>query len=209
MRGGSFGAFPFFIVMEQEIWKDVKGWEGFYQVSNLGRVKSVDRFVKRGKKKMHVRELLLKNTLDSKGYYMVALCDKERGDIKKARVHRLVAEAFIQNPQNKPLIDHLDRNRQNNNINNLRWCTMSENMLNPLTRNFRRDMYIGIERPCIYKPVVAIKDGVVVKQYESIKSAIKDGFTECCISNCCSGRDKTHKGYSWMYLSDYENSCHQ
>ena len=195
------------IRLQGEEWRDVVGWEDFYMVSSFGRIMSKSKVVRCGNGTRTLKPQLKRIKVRDNGYCEVGLTNLDNR--KFALVHRLVAEAFIQNPQNKPLIDHLDRNRQNNNISNLRWCTMSENMLNPMTRNFRRDMYIGIERPCIYKPVVAIKDGVVVKQYESIKSATKDGFTGCCISNCCSGRDKTHKGYSWMYLSDYENSCHQ
>ena len=190
------------IRLEGEEWRDVVGWEDFYMVSSFGRIMSKSKIVQCGNGIRTLKPQLKRIKVRDNGYCEVELTNLDNR--KFALVHRLVAEAFIQNPQNKPLIDHLDRNRQNNNINNLRWCTMSENMLNPLTRNFRRDMYVGIERPCVYKPVVAIKDGVIVKQYESIKSATNDGFTGCCISNCCSGRDKTHKGYSWMYLSDYE-----
>ena len=195
------------ITLEGEEWRDVVGWEDFYMVSSFGRVISKAKTVRCGNGTRTLAPKIKKVKIRNNGYCEVGLTNLDNR--KFAFVHRLVAEAFIPNPENKPMIDHLDRNRQNNHVTNIRWCTMSENMLNPLTRNFRRDMYIGIERPCVYKPVVAIKNGIVVKQYESIKSAIKDGFTGCCISNCCSGRDKTHKGYSWMYLSDYESSCHQ
>ena len=195
------------ISLEGEEWRDVVGWEDYYMVSSCGRVMSKSKAVRCGNGERVLSPQIKKIKIRKNGYCEIGLTNQS--DRKFALVHRLVAEAFIPNPQNKPTIDHVDRNRQNNNVENLRWSTMSENMLNQLTRNFRRNMYLGIERPCVYKPVVAFKDGVVFKIYESIKSAVRDGFTGCCISNCCSGREKSHKGYTWMYLSDYESLVNQ
>ena len=110
-----------------EIWKDIKGFENLYQVSNFGRVKSLPRKGQR-------RELVLKPTPDTKGYERVKLTKDSKGYTKK--VHRLVAETFIPNPKNKPTVDHIDGNKRNNNVSNLRWFTYKEQVNdNILTKN--------------------------------------------------------------------------
>ena len=106
---------------EKEIWKDVIGWEGLYQVSNLGRVRGLPKVTKFGDriKKFPIR--YLKPSVYKRGYYIVGLSDRERTSTKN--IHRLVAEAFIPNPYNLPCIDHIYTNTLNNDIKNLRWCT--------------------------------------------------------------------------------------
>lgn len=116
-----------------EIWKDVQGYEGLYQVSNLGRVKSVGRFVDRlASGHCWQKERILKLHKKHNGYLGVILC--KDGKSKNFKVHRLVAIAFIPNPENKPYIDHINAIKTDNNINNLRWVTCKENMNNPLTK---------------------------------------------------------------------------
>lgn len=100
--------------MENEIWKDIPGYEGYYQVSNFGRVKSLRRVLKAGLRK---------------GYLYISLRNK------KFNIHRLVAIAFIPNPGNLPEVDHIDGNKLNNNANNLKWATRQQNELNPITKN--------------------------------------------------------------------------
>lgn len=133
VRGGLFGAFPFLMVMEQEIWKDVVGWERLYRVSSIGRVMSVRRVSKRGNNFIPVKEKILKQFLDTHGYCTVGLCDKENNRNKKVRVHQLVAKAFIDNPQNKPFVDHINTIKTDNTVENLRWVTYKENANNPIT----------------------------------------------------------------------------
>ena len=111
-----------------ELWKDIKNYEGLYQVSNLGNVKSVDRYVYAGDnsnhKYQHIKERNLKLSGGDK-YIQVSLC--KNGKIKAFLVHRLVAEAFIPNPDNLPCINHKDENPKNNQAENLEWCTYKYN----------------------------------------------------------------------------------
>ena len=100
----------------QEIWKDVKGWEGIYQISSLGRLKSFKR---------STTGLVMKMTNKTGWYFSVVLCRGSRS--QSTRIHRLVAEHFIPNPKNKKTVNHKDLNKQNNIVSNLEWTTQKEN----------------------------------------------------------------------------------
>lgn len=117
-----------------EIWKPVKGYEGLYEVSNLGNVRSLDRYVMHGNRCCLLKGKPIVSFPNSRGYLRATLYKNGQG--KKYFVHRLVAETFIPNPNNLPCIDHIDRNYLNNSTDNLRWCTQKENMNNPLTRKY-------------------------------------------------------------------------
>ena len=110
--------------MEEEIWKPIKDFEGYYEVSNIGRVRSLN-YKRTGKEK------ILKNIKDYKGYLEVVLT--KNGKRKQFKVHRLVAEAFIPNPENKPCIDHINTVKSDNRVENLRWATYKENSNNEKT----------------------------------------------------------------------------
>lgn len=105
----------------QEIWKDIKGYEGLYQISNLGRVKSFRASTKYGKPE----EMFLKPSLINSGYGVVTLYSAQNR--RKHQIHRLVATAFIENPNNFPCINHKDENKLNNCVDNLEWCTYQYN----------------------------------------------------------------------------------
>jgi len=110
--------------MDKEIFKNIPGYEGKYQVSNLGRVKSLARPMRGA---YHNKEHILKSCIDRKGYENIQLCND--GKVKHHKIHRLIAQAFIPNPENKPCINHIDHNRSNNILSNLEWVTHRENLL--------------------------------------------------------------------------------
>lgn len=119
-----------------EVWKNIGGYEELYQVSNHGRVKSVNRIVIRSdKRKMTIKERILKAAPNTKGYMQVVLCN---GSEKPHRVHRIVAKSFVENVENKPQINHEDGVKTNNYATNLKWCTNSENQTHAYLTGLRK-----------------------------------------------------------------------
>ncbi len=117
-----------------EIWKDIKGYEGLYQISNLGRVKSLAREKKNGvNSKQNIPEIILNIYDNGKGYKRTNLC--KNNIIKSNYIHRLVAEAFILNSKNEREVNHKDGNKANNNVTNLEWCNRKENVLHSCINN--------------------------------------------------------------------------
>ena len=164
----------------KEIWKDVEGYEGCYQVSNLGRVKSLN-YNRTGKEKV------LK-ACKSKGYYYVILCKDSKQ--KNCSVHRLVATAFLPNPDNLPQVNHKDEDKTNNACFNLEWCDRKYNM------NFGTRTKRSAEKRS--KSVLCIETG---KIYPSINQIGRDlGISIGHISDACNGKIKTHKGFHWKYI---------
>lgn len=197
--------------MEEEVWKDITGYEGLYQVSNLGRVKSLAREVFTGVYMRQIPETIKISQKHSSGNYRSIVLSKE-GKKTPRLIHRLVAEAFIPNPNNKPEIDHKDGDPTNNNSNNLRWATRKENNNFPIHKHRVSESKKGCKSSQCGKfgklhhnsiPVVRISFNGVVAEYECLMAAARDGFNLNAVWNCCNGRVKTHKGYRWMYKSDY------
>lgn len=131
------------VIKIEEIWKDVVGYEGWYKVSNIGNVKRIKKIhCNHGKKNYVFREHILKPSKDRKGYLVVVVTD---GVSKKhVKVHRLVAQSFIPNPDKKEQVDHINRCVSDNRAENLRWCTNKENQLN--TKNNVILKYNGCSR---------------------------------------------------------------
>lgn len=117
------------------MWKDIKGYEGLYQVSDNGEVRSLDRHCT-GSRNRLLKGRTLKQTKTTTGYSKVELCKDGHAISKK--VHRLVAIAFIQNPNNLPCVNHIDNNPSNNNASNLEWCTQAENVLHAVSIGARK-----------------------------------------------------------------------
>jgi len=179
-------------VMEE--WRDVHGYEGLYHVSSLGRIKRNERF-----KTLRV---------DRRGYLTVWLC--KNSTQKNYKVHRLVATAFIQNPEGKKTVNHIDGNKQNNAVENLEWATHSENIihanktgLRTVTDAQRKAASANGKKTCDQnrqrKAVFCTKDGIK-REFVSAH----DGARFVCgspspIIKCCKGKKKTYKGYEWGY----------
>lgn len=191
----------------KEIWKDIPGYEGYYQISNLGRVKSLPKKRNNNNGYYIQKEMILKNHLNNKGYQYVYLSVPIK---KKYYVHRLVGIAFIPNPFKKPYINHIDCNPLNNNMKNLEWCTPQENTdhMVSLKRNIRDENWFkrqakARKKQC--KKVIGTKiNGNEVIIFNSMQEAQRNGFNAGGISECCSGKRKFHKGYLWRL---YDREC--
>lgn len=183
-----------------EIWKDIEGYENLYQVSNYGRVRSVDRYVNylRGGKRL-MKGKIIKQTSTTLGYKQVKLC--KDGKSKNNLIHRLVAESFIPNQYNLPEVNHIDENKSNNRVDNLEWVTHRYNVNYGTAQQRRVEKQKGkqLNRKDQSKPVLQYTfDGEFVAEYPSIHEAKRQtGITN--ISFCCSCKRKSAGGYIWKY----------
>lgn len=177
----------------KEIWKDIKGYEGFYQVSNFGRVKSLDHYRKSGLGGYITKGRILKQCFDGRKRYLHVNLSKGK-ECKVIQVHTLVGKYFVEGYKDGLEIDHIDTITTNNKANNLRWVTRSVNMRNPITYSKTLKHHIEVQRI----PVVgiSIKDGSVIK-FHSVREAKRNGFKG--IGENIHGRCKQCKGYIWRY----------
>lgn len=197
------------ISIDGEVWKPVPGFESLYMVSTESRVVSLRRL----KRTVYgtyfwTKPLLLKQTIGlSNGiqYYRVSLTD-ESGHHKKFTIHRLVMTTFVENPNNYSDIDHINRNSLDNRLENLRWCSRKMNMANENTKKILAICHKGADKSYRWRPVVRLKDGEKIKRYRSITEATKEGFDGHNITQVCRRQKKTHRGYQWVYLDEYEKS---
>ena len=167
-----------------EEWKDIQGFEGKYMVSNLGRVKSLN-YRNTGK------EGIMKGVADKYGYLLVQLY--KDGKIKRCLVHRLVATAFLENPEGYTEVNHLDENKQNNCMDNLEYCSRSYN----LTYNDRAKK-IGKK---LSKPVFSVdkESGLIMWWQSAIEASRQTSIAQSHICDCCNGKRKSAGGHIWFY----------
>jgi hypothetical protein len=161
-----------------EEWKDIEGYEGLYQISNEGKIKN-----SKGK--------ILKCGKDKDDYLQVGLYKDGKRVWKK--LHRLVAEAFIPNPNNYEQVNHKDEDKANNCLDNLEWCDSKYNN-NYGTRNQR-----SAEKRSKRVDQIDKATGEVIRKWESTMECDRNGFNQGAVAACCNGLRKTHKGYIWKY----------
>lgn len=194
--------------MPKEKWRDIKGWEGLYQISSFGRVKSVARRTfsmpfGKGEGSRPIPEKIL-SSQDWNGYVSVLFSKNTRESgvsirqRKHVLIHRLVAEAFIPNPENKPQVNHIDRNKKNNNVNNLEWVTEFEN------QRHWRDKFDNppIDKSKWSKRVKCIETGI---EYESLLDAARKtgiNYNGICRVVKHIPRYRTAGGYHWALVDE-------
>ena len=180
--------------MEKEIWKDIKGFEGRYQVSNFGNIKSLPKLHKYNRGYYLTKEKILKNNIGQRGYLYVNLSNENHYS-KGYQIHRLVAQAFIPNIENKPCVNHIDGNKRNNIVSNLEWCSYLENNIHAYKTGLKENK----SRAKI--KVAQIKDGNIVATYNSLNSASKiTGFGRTTLECAIKGIIKTAYGFEWKRI---------
>lgn len=172
-----------------EIFKDIPGYEGLYQVSNLGNIRRI-LFINNQVQKKKIT--IIKKQTNKRNRIQASLY--KNGKRKNLLVHRLVAMAFLDNPNNYPEVNHIDGNSLNNNVNNLEWCTKKYNMQHAYDNNLN---HFKEHNKKTSKPIIR-NDG---KKYDNSYSASKDlGVSVFSIRDVLKGRTKTCKGYTFTYL---------
>lgn len=180
--------------MELEIFKDIEGYKGLYQVSNLGRVKSLPRVKVNNSGLRLIKGQILKPQTKRLGYLKVDLY--KDGQQKSFFIHRLVATAFIPNPDNLPTVNHKDENPSNNMVENLEWCDNSYN-INYGTA-MKRAAKAKINHPKLSKKVLCVETGVIYPSTKEVQRQL--GFSASNIAFCCRGLYETKYNYHWQYV---------
>ena len=177
-----------------EIFKDIKDYEGLYQVSNFGNVWSLNY-------KRTGRAELMKTSKNTKGYLKVTLC--KDGKRKHFLIHKLVAGAFLENPDNLPQVNHIDENKKNNRVDNLEWCDNKYNC-NYGTRNQRiAKNSVKLKNGKTSKSVLQFSlSGEFIREWPSTNEVGRNGFKQPNIVKCCLGERKSAGGFIWRYKKE-------
>ena len=174
------------------IWKDIRGYEGFYQVSSTGQVKSLTRlFTNSSGAKRRYKGSRLK--LQYNGHYHHVIL-RQKGESKTCLIHRLVADAFLGN-SSSTYVNHIDGDKLNNDVRNLEWVTAKENTQHAILHGLSPNLTFNNKRSQLIEGV-SLKDGSVIT-FPSMMEAERQGFTQPCISRCVKGIQAHHKGYVW------------
>ena len=190
--------------LPNERWKDIKDFEGFYKISDYGRVKSLKRIINHNgsySKHIRIKELIRKIRINKQGYWYLNLA--KNGVYKTKKIHRLVAEHFIDNPHNYPFINHIDGNKLNNNINNLEWCTPSYNTNHAyklgLSKAWNKGLYGSVNKTTRSVNQYDL-NGNYIRTWDCIKNVERILKIESCnITRTCQGKRQSAGGYLWKY----------
>lgn len=199
--------------MQKEIWRKIKNSNEYY-VSNFGRVKTLDKKVRcRGKENARtINGSILKpyrysppTSLTKYQYVYIGY----KGERKNKLVHRLVSEAFLPNPENKPQVNHKDGNGCNNNVDNLEWSTQSENIRHSYsilgTKVWHKNLPTG-KQPRSKQIIQKTLDGKTVKVWDSGMQAVRElGANKSSLSQCANGKQKEHLGFTWWWKTKKKN----
>ena len=185
--------------MKKELWRDIKDYKDLYQGSNLGRVRSLDRWVKcpNGSVRFYKGRILKPGT-NKDGYLQIDLCKNNKS--KTFRVNRLVAEAFLEIPEELRhlkgtrylQVNHKDEDKTNNNVENLEWCSAKYNT----------NYGTAIKRRSLKKKKSILQytmKGEFVKEWDSIAECGRNGFHQGNVAACCQGKRKSHHKFIWRY----------
>lgn len=176
----------------EEVWKEVPRYGGAYLISNFGNLKSTQRYVERKGSLCLVKERLLSKVVNHKGYIEYQITYNKKHSSEKA--HRLVAMAFIPNPENKPFVNHIDGNKQNNHVENLEWCTNQEN----ITHAYHHRLIKRCKRIAQYDLQMNL-----IKIWETSGDIERAGLgTSSHIHEACHGKRSQHHNYIWRTIDD-------
>lgn len=184
--------------LENEHWLPIEDYEDLYQVSNYGRVKSLERKITHRNSLKTIKERILKQKTTKNGYQVVTLC--KDGKQKMFFVHRLVASAFISNQNNYEQINHKDENKCNNHVENLEWCTAKYNVNYGARNKNVSKLLIGKNNPRSKQVIQLTLDNQFIRTWDSIREIERElGYNNRNICSCCKSRCKTSNGYKWVY----------